>query len=645
MATIKGLTVAIGADTKQFNKEMRATDRSIRNTSKEVDALTESLNLEFDAGRFEQAMQLAEKVIEQTEEKAKALRGQLEYMEKNGGANTEAYQKLQTELVKTESKAVLLKKKLDEIKELKIERLVNQFKAVGDGIAKTGQAMAPFSAAAAGMLASFTAISLSTIKSADDLKTFADRVNLSAEELQKWQYIAMQTDVTNEELQAGLVKAQGAFGSLAKGDIDVASKALQDLGISAEQASRGMGANFDALVNKLAEIEDPILQAAYANEIFGERMGAKLVPMLKAGGEGLAELSREFENFDTLTNEQIDSLAEFDNIMNQIKYSFKVMKEQLGVALLPIMQTLADIMNTKVIPAVQGLTDWFTNLSEGTKKTIMVVLAAVAAMAPVLLIMGKLTSGIGGVIKAVQGVSQALTFLAAHPIIAVIMLIIGLFMALYNTNEQFRNSINALVSQLGEALMPILNTLMDALGAIFEAFMPIIDTIGNVLGPVIATLTPIVMMLVNLLSGILIPIIEKVANVFVKAFGFVQKVIEGYIKIIEKIINGIIDFINLLIRQINKLGDVLGFTVGELKRVEMTGKISTGNVKQETFKTEETPEKVITNAQVTDIPKTVINNDYSDKDISINVTVQNYAAEVDTDKLVRDINIKLAEAM
>lgn len=645
MATIKGLTVAIGADTKQFNKELKAADRSIRATSKEVDALTESLSLEFDAGRFEQAMQLAENVIEQTEDKAKALRGQLEYMEKSGGANTEAYQNLQTELIKTESKAVLLKRKLEEIKELKIEKLVNQFKAVSEGITKAGQAMAPFSAAAAGMLASFAAIGLSTIKSADELKTFADRVNMSAEELQKWQYIAMQTDVTNEELQAGLVKAQGAFGSLAKGDIDAASKALQDLGISSEQASQGMGANFDELVNKLAAIEDPILQAAYANEIFGERMGAKLVPMLKAGGEGLAELAREFENFDTLTNGQVESLAEFDNVMNKIKYSFKIIKEEIGVALLPIMQTLADIMNTKVIPAVQGLTDWFTNLSDGTKQTIMVVLAAVAAMAPALLILGKLTAGVGGVIKTVHGLCGALNVLIAHPIIAIIALIIGLFMALYTTNEQFRNSINALVSQLGEALMPILNTLMTALGEIFEAFMPIIDVIGNVLGPVIATLTPIVMTLVNLLSGILIPIIETVANVFAKAFGFVQKVIEGYVKIIDKVINGIIDFINLLIRQINKLGDVLGFTVGELKRVEMTGKISTGEVKQETFKAAETPEKVITNTQVTDVPKTVINNDYSDKDISINVTVQNYAAEVDTDKLVRDINAKLAEAM
>lgn len=43
----------------------------------------------------------------------------------------------------------------------------------------------------------------------------------------------------------------------------------------------------------------------------------------------------------------------------------------------------------------------------------------------------------------------------------------------------------------------------------------------------------------------------------------------------------------------------------------------------------------------------VYNNDYStnNKTQNIQVTIQNYASEVDTDALVKEINIKLAEAM
>ena len=38
-----------------------------------------------------------------------------------------------------------------------------------------------------------------------------------------------------------------------------------------------------------------------------------------------------------------------------------------------------------------------------------------------------------------------------------------------------------------------------------------------------------------------------------------------------------------------------------------------------------------------------MNNDYSNKDIKVEVVVQNYAEQVDVDDLVRRINIKLAE--
>lgn len=646
MATIKGLTVAIGADTKEFNKELRKTDRSIRSTNREVDALTKSLELEFDAGRFDQAMKQAQSVIEQTEEKAKGLRGQLEYMEKHGGADTENYKKLQTELIKTESSAVLLKKKLDEIKDLKLDRVVGQFKSVGEGITKAGQAMAPLSAAAAGVLAGFTAIAKTTLDSAGALDDLAQEIDLNAEALQKWQYIAAQSGMESTQLQNAFIRTQVSLADLATGVEGPGAKALQRLGISMSQAAQGMDANIDTIIQSLANIEDPMLKASLANEVFGNRLGAKLIPLLNNGSEGLAALTKEFEDFGFMTNEQVLSLANLGDVMQRIQSTFGALKNEIGVALLPLMEALAATIETKIIPAVRQLVDWFTGLNDSTKETIATVLLVVAALAPALIILGKLTTGVGGLIKTISGLNQALTFLAAHPIIAVITVIIGLLLTLYTTNEQFRESINTLVSQIGEALMPILNTLMNALGAIFEAFMPIINIIGNVLGPVIDALTPIILFLVDLLVKLLVPAIEKVAGVFQSVFGFIQRVMEGFIKIIESIVNGVIDLLNFLIRQLNKIGGLFGKTVDEIKKVSLSGSV-THEVKTEPYKPIETttPEKTIARTNLSGLPQTVINNDYSDKDIKINVTVQNYAQEVDVDKLVDDINIKLAEAM
>jgi len=660
--TGSSIEVEILANTRKYDAETKRLVNDAKNLQK-------SLAINFDGKQYAETQRMMREAIDRTEKKAAVFRDELKKLENAGQINTDDYNKLSSKMIKAEAEAVQLKQQLHEINQMKMDNLINGFKNVGDSFTKAGQALLPLSAAAAGILTGMAAIGKSTIESADNLKTFADRVNLSAEELQKWQYIAMQTDVTNEELQAGLVKAQGAFASLAKGDLDVMSQALIDLGFSAEDATKGMGANFDELVNKLAGIEDPIIQAAYANEIFGERMGAKLIPMLKAGGEGLADLAKEYENFDTLTNDQIDSLADFDNVLNNLKFSFKTIKDQIGMALLPVMESLAEMVNTKIVPVVRSLAEWFGNLSDTQKNVMVGVLGMVAALAPVLLIAGKLTSGIGSMIGMVGKLSASFSGmgLALGPIAA----IVGLFALLYSSNENFRNSINSLVQTLGNALMPILSMLGDYVNMLLKAFMPLIDVIGNLLAQNINTLMKALTPLINIFTKVMIPvlgfimkimgeIVTFISDKLAKSFTFMSSLITGIftgiknfiygvIQFVEDTVNKAIDIINGFIKGINKIGDVLGFTLSEIENVKI--QLETGKVPEQEVVANTTPSVPVNQAinnnttqQVTNNTVTY-NNDNSQKDITINVTVENYAAELDYDDLAEKINIKLAEAI
>ena len=45
----------------------------------------------------------------------------------------------------------------------------------------------------------------------------------------------------------------------------------------------------------------------------------KIIPLLNSGAQGLRELTEEFEAVGYMSNEQVKSLAEFDNIMNRLK--------------------------------------------------------------------------------------------------------------------------------------------------------------------------------------------------------------------------------------------------------------------------------------------------------------------------------------
>lgn len=662
MATVKGLTIGIGADAKEFNKELKSMDRNVRNTQREVKTLAKSLDVQWDSKRFAAAQKAAQAAIEQTDVKVKALRDRMKHLDETGTDKQSAhYQKIQNELVNTEAKAVLLKREMEKIKDLKIDQLAEKFQKVGTSIENAGKKLAPMSAAAAGLLAGFAAIGKAAVDFGDDVGTTAQQLNISTDALQKWRYVAEQTDVPIQQFENGLRKIQAGLGSLTAGEsTDPIAVALSELGISAEQASKGMGANFEDIIGRLAGMEDATMQAHYANEIFGARMGANLIPMLNDGGEGLAALSAEFENFNYMAADDVAALDAFEDTMQKVKYGFTTMVNQMGVSLLPLMESFAAMLQEKVIPAVQIIADKFSSFSLEQQKIVVGVLAFIAALAPALLIVGKLTGSMGGVIKAVKGVRAALTFLAAHPIVAVIILLIGLMFMLYNQNEQFKASIDGLFASLSNLLMPILGIIGQLFTEIFAALMPLIQVFMNVLAPVLTIVVKLISFLVGILAKVLVPYLKFVGKVWGEVFGFIPKMIQGVVDGVEWMINKIIGGINKLITKVNNVGKYVGITIGLIDEVDFNDDVL--NVNGATMETSSeveglgvaaesaysTEDPVFnTDYQATAATNTapVTNNDYSQKDVEINVTVENYAENVDVDDLVVQINQKLALQM
>ncbi|OHE41470.1 MAG: hypothetical protein A2Y16_05370 [Tenericutes bacterium GWF2_57_13] len=716
--TIKGLTIELRAEMKKFNQDMRTADKSIGNTQKQVDTLAKSLRLEWNTDRFAQAQKLAQSAIKQTEDKAKALRDEMSKLNSMGlSVDSDQYKYLQTEILKTETRVVELKAKLQQLRDLRIDELAGRFEKLGSSITGVGSQLRALSTTAAAILAAFVAVGSGAVNTADDLKTMADQLNLASVELERWQYIAMQSDVTDTELQAGLQKIQVALADLATGTTSGATDALQALNLSSEQAALGMSENFDLVIERLAAIDDETLQAALANEIFGDKMGAKMIPMLQQGGAGLAALSAEFETFNYMTDQEVNALSEFDNVINKIKYQFESMKNQLGVALLPIMRELASIVQEKIIPAVQRMIDWFSELTVSQQKTILQITAMVAALAPVLLIVGKLTSGIGSVIRTVSSLSGVFSALAAHPIIAVLGAIAAILVYLYNTNEEFKASINGLLQTLGSALQPILVQLgqvfnqvaqimgiiirqvADVLGPVFTALVPIIGTvltafsplvsmlldalipilvaigpaleaIFSIINPIIKTILSIVIpaisWVVDLMGGLIstmldrfAPVIEFVGAVFTSVFSAIPEMIATVLQGIEDFVNGAIDLLNNLISGLNKVGEVLGFTVKEIEHVTITGEIKTQQTAINTPQAPITGQAVTStsvqaaaSAATSHIPSsvtTITTNDNSVRSVNIeHVEIKNYGAELGEEAiadLVNQINVRLAGSM
>lgn len=388
--SIKGLTVKIGADTSDFIKGLKAVDREINQTQKTANALQKGLKLDYNEKNFLQAQKQVQSALSTTEEKAKAIRQQMQALEKSGNVDTDGYRKLETELAKTETKASQLKQQLEDIDKIKLENATKGAENLSKGLEKAAQKTAVLSAAAVGAIAGINKLAKDAVSSGDTIQTTADQYNLSAEAIQKWNYIALQSDVPADKLYKAMTKSRDAIGTALADGSSTGRAALEALVGDLNNVPTDTEGAFNTVITALAGVKDSTLQAYYANEIFGERVATELIPLLNQGADGLSELSREFEAVGYLTNEQVRSLADYDNELNKANTRLENAKIQLGLSMIPIMERFVDLLENNVIPAIKWLADWFDSLSEPMQGVVVNGLLLVAALSPILMILSNL---------------------------------------------------------------------------------------------------------------------------------------------------------------------------------------------------------------------------------------------------------------
>ena len=350
--SIKGLSVKIGADTSDFIKGLKKVDKEINLTTKQANELQKGLKLEFDEGRFVEAQRLIQQSLEQTEEKAKAIRQQLKYLEDTGNVDTDGYKKLQTELYKAENNAVMLKQKLEEVNNVKTGSITDKIKGLVTNL-KTSTAVIGATVGA------IYQIGKTSAEAGGKIQDLADRLGLTAEEVQRYDYIAMQSGLTTEELSKSIAKSRDAIGTALTGTSNTATQALQTLFGDLSQIPKESEAGFTAIIEKLSQVEDSTLQAYYANEIFGERLATNLLPMINNGADKLDQLNEEFETLGYLSNEEVQQLADLDDNFNKVQKKVQNLTYQLGTALAPVIELVISLLEP-VLSLLQQIMEWIT---------------------------------------------------------------------------------------------------------------------------------------------------------------------------------------------------------------------------------------------------------------------------------------------
>lgn len=599
---IRGLTIRFDSDFSEFRKGMTNADKDISSFQKQLKNLSDSLKIEFDETKFTQAQKLAQQALEGTEQKANLLRQRLQQMEEAGVTDKtrNEYNYLQEQLTKTETNAQKLQQQLEQLNNLKLNNLVDNINRVGQGITSVGTALTPLSAAAGAAAVGLAKMSTEAFTAVADIDDLAQRAGVSAQKIQELQYVSTMTGVATNTLSRALIRARAAYADMGTGNVNAQVKALEALGISYGQFENQEDV-FDGIIERLSAVEDDTLKVAYANEIFSDRIANELLPLLNAGSDELQRFKDEFAGFDTLSDEQAAAMANMDDTLFRVKETFKNLGYQIAYSLIPLFTYFADIVEQRIVPKVREVVEWFQSLSLEQQRMIAIILAVITALAPLLILIGKITSGISGLIKIVSALGTA-----ASSSLGWLTLIITLLAVAYASNEQFRETLNNLVSTLLSAVSPALN----ALGQILSLIAPLLEIIGNV---VALLLTPAL--------KILTPLIEIVGQ----AFQWLYSILEPILDVI------------------NKIADGISYIFGGKKTADYEVNISENGKttsSSDIFSTE-FPEYTLPTIPDTGSSGTIDNTYYDNSNVTINIEKNDYMTE---DDIIKAVNRGLKQA-
>ena len=374
-------------------------------------------------------------------------------------------------------------------------------------------------------------------------------------------------NITGEEAATSLNRAMMDLYT----PTSTAKKALDALGVSAydiQGNARDFNDVVDELNGKLSGMSEEE-RNAYKNTIFTTYGLQAFNKMTVSSTEKVNDFKEGLKDANDSALKQ--AKTQLDNLKGDITL-FKSALEGAGI-----------VISNVLIPNIRNFIQWLTNLvtkfnelSEGQQKFIVKAGIMVAAVGPVLLIFGKLLSSIVKIHSGLKNIRKAFVIfknvftglgsMITAPmlaIVAIIAVLVAAFVTLWKTNENFRNKMKEIWSELKQVFSDFVNGVkqrFEDLGIDFdkitEGLKKAWETFCNILAPLFTTTFQTI---VDFISGVL-DVILGIIDVFIGIFtGNFDKVKQGIYEIFSGIVDFISDFVGNILDLVSGVLEALGF--------------------------------------------------------------------------------------
>ncbi|MBQ6130573.1 phage tail tape measure protein [Candidatus Saccharibacteria bacterium] len=466
--TIKGITIEFRGETtqldsamKQINNETRSLDRELRQVDNALKFNPTNIEL------WRQKQQLLTQKVSETRDKLDLLKRAQAQMDADGvDKSSEEYRKLQREIITTESKLHKFEGDLKQVGNIKMKALSNQIKSVGNKLDSAANSMRGLSTAGATVAGAIGGLAVKSGKWADDLNTMSKRYSLGTKELQKYSAAADLVDVSTEAIAKSHQKLARNMMS-AKDGTGSAAEAFAALGINVTNADGSLRNGDDVwqeAIQALGSMKNETERDALAMQLMG-KSASELNPLIEDGGEtykNVADTLKKY-NLDFVDQETLDKANAFNDQLDTMKAVGLVALQSLGAELAGYLEPAL----RKVAGWMGKLAEWLGSLDPEVLTIIATIGGVVAAIAPLLMVFGKLAFAISSIINLVSVIGPAMTGLAG-PIgiaIAIIAALIAVGVLLYKNWDK----IKAAATKLKNGVVAVFTTMKERVKALFTA--------------------------------------------------------------------------------------------------------------------------------------------------------------------------------
>ena len=572
-----GLAIELSLDTndletnlKKVKEELKTSKESMRSIDKELKENPKNVNA------WRQKQELLNKTIEQTKDKMKLQEKQLEQLNKEFDGSERASKKinnLKLAIVKTTNEIKRMgiqaneaQRHLEDASKVKFENLGSIGGVLTKGITLP----------IVGAMTALGGVAMNTADKIDEIADNASRVGASVEGYQELIYVTKLLGGNSDALQRGFIKINSMMGDIASGNSLKAAQTLSKLGLTIEDVKgKDTTEVFKILREEIAKLGDEALMADMANQIFGDRIGSELLPVLKADAETIQGLTNEAHELGIANKKQIEIAGEFNDELDKLKQAFFGVQVTIMEMILPSLKKLVTYFKEEMLPKVQELKDKWDSLDSSQHKLILSFVGIAVAIGPIISLGSKMFNVFNTVSSSIGGIGGAIGNL--NPKVALIVGAISGLVAIcvhaYKTNEEFKETIDELVKSffellkpimnvaktIGEALMPIVNELKDTfmlllnkiivpfLNLAISSLLPILEAIVPIVELVATILTPFI----KLLETILVPTLELINSILEPILNLITGIVDGITKLIDKVtkpIKGGLDWLSNLFK-------------------------------------------------------------------------------------------------